>query len=190
MQKLVVASGNLNKIKEIKEILGDRYNIVSMQDVDCFVEVDETGTTFEENAFLKAQAVYQKCKLPVIADDSGLIVDVLGDEPGVFSARYAGLPCDDAKNNEKLLAKLKNEKNRQARFVTCIVFFDGKNKIVGNGEADGIIIDEYRGANGFGYDPIFFSRELNKTFGESSSAEKNRVSHRARALRDLMGKML
>lgn len=189
MQKLVVASGNKNKVKEIKALLGNRFEVVSMKEMGVFVDVEETGTTFEENALIKAKAVYELCGLPAVADDSGLIVDALNGEPGVYSARYAGEPCDDAKNNEKLLFNLKNEPNRAARFVSAVVLYDGKTAVTGFGTVEGSIIDEYRGTNGFGYDPLFLVTELNKTFGEASDEEKNSVSHRARALQSLTEKL-
>lgn len=189
MEKLVVASGNKNKIREIKELLGDRFEVVSMLEAGAFVEVEETGTTFAENAFLKAKAVHDLCKTAVVADDSGLLVDALNGEPGVYSARYAGEPCDDAKNNEKLLKNLAGKSDRSARFVSAVVFYDGKRTVTGEGSVEGVIIDEYRGSNGFGYDPLFLCLELNKTFGEATSEEKNRISHRARALANLTEKL-
>ncbi len=189
METLVVASGNKNKVREIKELLGQLYEVVSMSEANVFVDVEETGETFAENAFLKAKAVYEKCGKPVVADDSGLIVDALGGAPGVYSARYAGEPCNDDKNNEKLLNNLVGVSNRTARFVSAVVLYDGERILTGEGSVEGVIIDEYRGTNGFGYDPLFLCTELNKTFGEASSDEKNKISHRARALSDLIGKL-
>ena len=189
MEKLVVASGNKNKVKEIKALLGDRYEVVSMKEIGLDFDIEENGETFEENAYIKAKAVYDVCKSAVVADDSGLLVDALDGEPGVYSARYAGEPCDDRKNNEKLLTKLKGVTNRSARFVSAVVLYDGVKKFTGYGTVEGRIIDEYRGTNGFGYDPLFLVTELNKTFGETTDEEKNLVSHRARALKDLTDKL-
>lgn len=189
MQKLVVASGNQNKVREIKTILGDKFEVVSMSELGINIEVEETGKTFEENALIKAKAIYEICALPVISDDSGLIVDALNGEPGVYSARYAGEPCNDKRNNEKLLKNLQNATTRTAHFTSCVVFYDGTRVISALGSVDGTILDEYRGTRGFGYDPLFFCFELNKTFGEASAEEKNTVSHRSRALAALIKKL-
>ena len=186
MEKLVVASGNKNKIREIKQLIGDKFNIVSMADEGITVEVEENGTTFEQNALIKAKAIYQICRCAVISDDSGLMVDALGGEPGVYSARYAGEPCNDANNNAKLLAKLKGVSDTSAHFVSAVAFYDGVRELVTTGTVDGKIIFEYQGDNGFGYDPYFYCTELGKTFGTANSAEKNAVSHRARALAKLV----
>lgn len=189
MQKLVVASSNKGKIKEIKALLGKRYEIMSMSDLGINVEVEETGTTFEENAIIKAKAIYEVCGKAVVSDDSGLIVDSLGGEPGVYSARYAGEEHDDEKNNEKLLKKLEGKSDRRARFVSSVVFYDGNRLVTAEGSVEGEILPERKGSNGFGYDPLFFSYELNKSFGEATDEEKNRVSHRARAFKNLTDKL-
>ena len=148
--------------------------------------VEETGTTFLENALLKAKEIYKIAKIPTISDDSGLMVDALGGEPGVYSARYAGEPSDDNRNIDKLLSNLKDEPNRTARFKSVIAaVFSEEDVLVSEGECKGVIIDEKRGQNGFGYDPIFYVEEMNKTFAEMSDAEKNSLSHRGNAIRAL-----
>ena len=189
MEKLVVASGNKNKIREIKTLIGDKFNVVSMADEGIFIEIEENGETFEQNAMIKAKAIYAICRCPVISDDSGLMVDALGGAPGVYSARYAGEPCNDANNNAKLLANLANVSDTSAHFVSAVAFYDGIRELVAIGTVDGKIIFEHQGDNGFGYDPYFFCYEIGKTFGNANSDEKNSVSHRARALKKLV-KML
>ncbi len=189
MDKLIVASANKGKIREIKELLGDRYEIVSMSDAGINIDVEETGSTFEENAVIKAKAIFALCGCPVISDDSGLVADALNGEPGVYSARYAGNEHDDEKNNQKLLNKLKDKTDRSARFVSAVVFYDGKRLVTAEGRVEGKILTEKKGENGFGYDPLFYSAELKKTFGEASAEEKNSVSHRARAFKSLMEKL-
>ncbi len=189
MQKLIVASSNKGKIREIKALLGDRYEILSMSDAGIDIEVEETGSTFEENAIIKAKAIYKACGEPVVSDDSGLIVDSLNGEPGVYSARYAGIEHDDNKNNEKLLKNLEGKSDRRARFVSSVVFYDGKRLVTAEGTVEGEILSERCGNNGFGYDPLFFSYELNKSFGDATDEEKNTVSHRARAFKNLTEKL-
>ena len=189
MKKLVVASGNKGKIKEIKAILGDRYEVVSMKDEGCNLDVEETGSTFLENALIKAKAVYRMTGLPVISDDSGLEVYALDGAPGVYSARFAGDEHDDEKNNEKLLNLMKGKDNRDAAFVCCAVFYDGSRAVSAEGRAEGKILEKKDGDNGFGYDPLFYSYDLNKSFGCASFEEKNSVSHRARAFNALAEKL-
>ena len=189
MNRLIVASANKGKIREIKELLGDRYEIISMADAGINIDIEETGATFEENAAIKAKAIFALCGCPGISDDSDLIVDALNGEPGVYSARYAGNEHDDEKNNQKLLAKLKDKTDRSARFVSAVVYYDGKTLISAEGRVEGKILTEKKGDNGFGYDPLFYSTELKKSFGEASAEEKNSVSHRARAFKSLMEKL-
>ncbi len=181
---IVVATNNKGKLREIRTILSP-HNVLSQQDVGAFCDVEETGTTYEENALLKAQAVREFTDKIIIADDSGLEVDVLGGAPGLYSARYAGdgTTPDDGMN--KLLENLKGyeQKEKTARFVSCVT------ALLPNGEAhsfygycEGYIIDEKRGDNGFGFDPVFWVEDFNKTFGEITDEEKNSISHRKRAL--------
>lgn len=193
--KAVLASNNAHKLVEIRDILKDKFEYVySLKDLGINVDVEETGSTFEENALIKARAIADilgNNEYAVLADDSGICVEALGGAPGVYSARYAGEPCDDAANNALLLNNLHElektqQKNRKAYFASVVVALmpDGRH-ITGEGRAYGQIIDEYRGNNGFGYDPLFLSDELGKTFAEASMQEKNTISHRARALAKL-----
>ena len=193
----VLASHNAHKLAEIRTILADEFDkVLSLKDVGIEVDIDETGTTFEQNAYIKAKAIADL--LPgyaVVADDSGLCVPCLNGEPGVYSARYAGEVCDDHANNRLLLHNLHERektlpRDRNAYFVSAVVllFPDGRY-ISGEGRVDGTILDEYRGNGGFGYDPLFLCTELNKTFAEATAGEKNSVSHRARALAALKRKL-
>lgn len=184
MKKIVVASNNKGKIREFKQILSD-YEVLSLADCNISVDVEETGTTFEENALIKAKAIYEIIGVPVISDDSGLVVDALGGDPGVYSARYAGEHNDEA-NNALLLKNLEDKSDRSAKFVSAVVYYDGERTLVGRGEVKGTILYEKHGDAGFGYDPLFFSTELNKCFGEATAEEKNSVSHRYRAICDLV----
>lgn len=185
--KLLVATNNKGKLKEFNEILGELgIECVSLKDMGITVDVEETGTTFLENALLKAKEIYKIAKIPTISDDSGLMVDALSGEPGVYSARYAGEPSDDNKNMDKLLSKLQGVANRTARFKSVIAaVFSEEDILVSEGECEGVIIDEKRGDNGFGYDPIFYVEALSKTFAEMTDGEKNSLSHRGNAIRAL-----
>jgi XTP/dITP diphosphohydrolase len=184
MSKLILAGNNAGKIAEIKAVLGGDYQILSLKEAGLAVEPAETGTTFFANALIKAKAVFLAAGCPVLADDSGLLVDALDGAPGVRSARYAPDGTDFA-NNQRLLAELAEKTDRRARFVTVLVYYDGKKLVSASGETAGEILTAYRGTNGFGYDPLFYSYELARSFGEADAADKNRVSHRARALRAL-----
>ena len=188
---LVVASGNKGKLREIAEILTD-YTVVPMKDLGFTDEVEETGTTFAENAYIKASAVAKALGLPALADDSGLSVDALSGAPGVYSARYAGKHGEDAANNRKLLSALSGveEKDRTAKFCSAVVLCcpDG-SAVTGYGETYGRILFAPEGQSGFGYDPLFYSFDLKKSFGTASAQEKNAVSHRYRALVDLKKKL-
>lgn len=189
MKTIVVASNNKHKIKEIKNILAD-YNVLTLNDIDFYDGIVEDGKTFEENAFIKAKTIYNYLKEKnleyiVMAEDSGLCVDSLDGAPGVYSARYAGDHNDQA-NRDKLLRELK-DKDKSAYFICNIILYypNGKYKSF-VGKTDGKITEEEIGDKSFGYDCIFYSNELNKTFGEASNAEKNAVSHRGRALRKML----
>jgi XTP/dITP diphosphohydrolase len=185
MKKIVIASNNKGKIREFRQILSS-YEVLSLADCNLNVDVEETGVTFEENALIKAKAIYEIIGVPVISDDSGLVVDALGGAPGVYSARYAGEEHNDEANNALLLKNLENTTNRNAKFVSAVVYYDGERTLVGKGEVNGTILHEKCGNGGFGYDPLFFSTELNKCFGQASAEEKNSVSHRYRAICDLV----
>ncbi len=186
MQKIVLASRNTHKIREIKEILavrtGREFEILSLDDIGYAGDIDENGTTFEENAVIKA-SVPAKMGYIGIADDSGLAVDALNGDPGVYSARFAGEPCDDARNNEKLLSLLGEGTDRTARFVSVVAAVKPDGSILYcRGECPGQILTEGRGNGGFGYDPLFWYAPLHKTFAQLTPEEKNSISHRARAL--------
>lgn len=195
MKNLVVASNNAHKIGEIREILKeDNIEVFSLKDLGIDIDVVEDGDTFMENAYKKAKEIYDyivENKLGdymVMSDDSGLSVDILKGEPGVYSARYAGEHGNSEKNNEKLLKNLKEVpyEDRKARFICAMVLIDGENKIIKvQGEAEGYIIDNATGVGGFGYDPIFYVPEFKKTFAEMSSEDKNAISHRGKALNKL-----
>lgn len=190
MEKLVVASNNKGKIKEIKEILKDVYEIVPMGEVGFNEEIEENGSTFFENALIKAKAVSEALGVNALADDSGLCVDALGGAPGIYSARFSGVHGDDAANRKKLLEELKDLKNpeeRKAKFVSSVVLYKRGGEVVsGTGETHGFIAFKEEGENGFGYDSLFISDDLGKSFGLASAGEKNAVSHRKRALIDLL----
>lgn len=185
MMKLILASNNQKKMSELRAILADLpVEIFSQREAGCDFEVDETGATFEENAFLKADAVAKATGFAAIADDSGLMVDALGGEPGVYSARYTGThDATDAERYTFLLQKIGDAKNRSARFVSCIccILPDGR-RIETRGECQGVILSAPRGVGGFGYDPVFQPEGFNQSMAELGSEVKNQTSHRARAL--------
>lgn len=184
---LVIATRNENKLREFREILKDlQVEIRSLNDFGPIPEAVEDGNTFDENAYKKAIHTAKVLGLPAIADDSGLVVEALNGEPGVFSARYAGENATDDENCNKLLNSLKGVDNRKAHFqcVLSIAVPSGP-ALTYEGRCEGIIIDEKRGDNGFGYDPLFYFEELGKTFAELSMQEKNKVSHRGKALAEV-----
>ena len=185
--KIVAATTNKGKIREFQEILGGLgFQVVSMHDEGIDVEIEETGSTFEENALIKARAVSLLCDCAVIADDSGLCVDAMDGAPGIYSARFAGEEATDYDRNVRLLETLKGEENRKAQYVASIAYIsaDGE-EITTEGITTGEILTEEHGTGGFGYDPLFWSSEIKKCFGEATPEEKNAVSHRGRALQKL-----
>lgn len=182
--KVVLASQNKKKIVEMKDILSKMgVEVLSQADVGLNLEPEETGTTFEENARIKARAVMEAAGMPAIADDSGLMVDALGGEPGVYSARYGGPGLDDTGRWQLLLHNMEGQTNRQGKYVSviCCVFPDGR-EILSRGECAGLLTEEPAGDGGFGYDPIFFLPQLGKTMAQITPEEKNQISHRAKAL--------
>ncbi len=189
--KIIAATKNKGKIKEIQAIFAPLgFTVVSQAEAGVDIDVEETGSTFLENSFLKARAVHKASGEAVIADDSGLSVDALGGAPGVYSARYAGENATDLQLMTKLLGELKGVENRSAAFTSAVVMIlaDGR-EFSAEGKVYGRICEEMHGERGFGYDPIFLSDELGKTFGEANEEEKNVVSHRARALATLYEKV-
>lgn len=189
MTTLLIATKNAGKAREYRQMLAaDDIEIKTLADYDQPLQVEETGKTFEENATLKATAAVKAYHVPVLADDSGLQVDALNGAPGIYSARYAG-DHDDAANNAKLLKNLKGvpAAKRTAHFHTTIVALKPNGaKLVANGQVDGRILDQPRGHDGFGYDPLFYVPELQKTMGQLTTDQKDAISHRGRALRDLL----
>ena len=189
MKKLVFATGNQNKMREIREIYQDLgYEILSMKEAGVAVDIVEDGTTFEENALIKARAIWKETKGIVLADDSGLEVDYLNGEPGIYSARYLGEDTSYDIKNKAIIDRLEGvpDEKRTARFVCVIaaVFPDG-TELTTRGTIEGIIGYEQKGDNGFGYDPIVYVPELKKTTAELSMEEKNEISHRGNALRKM-----
>lgn len=190
MQKLIVASSNKGKLSEIAEILKGKYEVLPMSEIGFFADIEETGNTFEENSYIKAKAVFDFCHLPALADDSGLMVDCLGGAPGVYSARYAGEQHSTPENNALLLKNMDGKLDRKAKFVSVVTLIKEDGSVItARGETFGSILPEPRGTNGFGYDPLFFSDDLGVSFGEASQEEKDKVSHRARALAALAEKL-
>lgn len=183
--KLVLASNNKHKLEEMQAILANDIEILSLADIDCHDEIPEEQDTIEGNALQKARYIYDKFGMNCFADDTGLEVECLGGEPGVYSARYAGEHPTFADNIAKLLANMEGQDNRKARFRTAIaLIIDGKEHIF-EGEVNGQIIREYRGHNGFGYDPVFLPDGYNETFAELPAEIKNKISHRGNAAKKL-----
>ena len=195
MKRLILASNNVKKIKEMKEILKDlNIEVKSLENENINIDVVEDGQTFEENAKKKAKEIYEFLldrgdkNFTVLADDSGLSVDYLKGEPGIYSARYAGEHGNDTKNNEKLLENLKEvqKENRGAKFICQLAMFTDQGEYFKvTGDVRGSIIEELHGEGGFGYDPLFYYEPLSKTFGQLTSGEKNEISHRGVALKEL-----
>lgn len=180
-KRLVVATGNAHKLREIAEIF-TQYEVVSQKQMGFNEEVEETGSTFQENALIKARAASKALGESVLADDSGLCVEALGGAPGVYSARYCGHHGSDAENRATLLRNMQGIENRKAYFTSAIaIVTPSGEELVAEGRTYGKILLEERGEGGFGYDSLFFSDDLQKSFGEASAEEKNAVSHRFRA---------
>lgn len=186
--KLVLASQNAGKLRELRALFGAEYDVSFMGELGVDMEIEETGTTFEENARIKAETLCARTGCAALADDSGLEVDCLGGAPGVYSARYAGKHGDDAANNALLVANVRDfPAPRTARFVSAVALArPGRETLIARGSCEGEVLLEERGEGGFGYDPLFYSHDLHKTFAEASADEKNAVSHRARALKNLV----
>ena len=184
---LVFATNNQHKIDEAQDIVKGKLKLISLKEAGVDIDVDETETTFRGNAWLKAQAVWELTGLPCVADDSGLCVEALGGEPGVYSSRYAGEAGNHTKNNEKLLKEMDGKSDRRAFFTTvlCLVGLDD-SPIYIEGKVNGVILREIQGQDGFGYDPLFCPDGEIRSFAEMSAAEKNAMSHRGRAFQSLM----
>jgi XTP/dITP diphosphohydrolase len=185
MKELVFATNNPHKIKEISEIIGNEFRIISLADIGCFDEIPEDAETLEGNASFKARYVYDKYGRDCFADDTGLEIDALEGRPGVRSARYAGEDCNPENNIRKVLAELEDKTNRKARFRTVISLIRKGIEVRLEGIVNGVILYEKRGEEGFGYDPVFLPDGYDLSFAEMPPEEKNRISHRALATRKL-----
>ena len=186
-KKIIFASKNEGKVREVRHILnGINADILSLNDVGFTDEIHESADTFEGNAKIKAEIIYNKFKLPTIADDSGIVAMQLGNEPGVYSARYAGENATDEDNNRKLIERLKSyPEPHKGKFICAAVYYFGADFIVAMGEIAGSIIKKPRGTNGFGYDPLFLPDGYDKTTAELPSEVKNKISHRFKAFNQL-----
>lgn len=183
--KLVFATNNRHKLQEVRDILGERVEVLSLKDIDCNDEIPETGTTLEENALIKARWVKEKYGYNCFADDTGLEVEALGGAPGVYSARYAGEECDSQSNMLKLLENLIGKSNRNAQFRTVIALIIENKEILFDGVVKGVISEKKMGEAGFGYDPIFIPDGYSMSFAQMESRLKNSISHRYRAAEKL-----
>lgn len=190
--KVIVASNNQHKLSEMRAILGSKLELVSMSEFGIDMDIEENGKTLEKNSMIKARTVCKIANLPTLADDTGLLVDALDGAPGVYSARYSGIEHDDKKNREKLLKELSGIEyaKRTAHFETVLTLIYPDGQVINaKGAVYGHILENEIGDNGFGYDSLFFSDELGKSFSQASSEEKNSVSHRGRALQSLLQKL-
>lgn len=186
MKKLVFATNNAHKLEEIRAILGDKVEILSLNDINCHADIPETADTLQGNAALKAQYIYENYGLDCFADDTGLEVEALNGAPGIYSARYAGGEGHDSEANmKKLLSEMQDKENRKARFRTVICLIEGGKEHFFEGIVNGSIIRERKGGAGFGYDPVFMPDGYSETFAEMGNDEKNKISHRARAVQKL-----
>ena len=184
--ELVFATNNRHKLDEVAYKIKDKLRLLTLEDIGCTEDIEETGLTFEENASIKSRYIYDKYHLNCFGDDSGLIVDALNGEPGVYSARYVGEHGNHAANIKKVLEKLDGIQNRKARFVTVISLMWNGEEHLFEGIVEGVIRHQPTGNGGFGYDPIFQPEGYDITFAEMSMDEKNRISHRARAVEKLI----
>ena len=184
--KLVFATNNLHKLKEVQEMLSNSIEVLSLKDIGCFEDIEETESTLEGNAKLKADYITKKYGFDCFADDTGLEVEALDGDPGVYSARYAGEHGNAEKNMEKLLIELKNKSNRKAKFKTIIALNLTNKQYLFEGICDGEILKEKTGVKGFGYDPIFKPSNASCSFAEMNSEEKNIISHRGIAIQKLV----
>ena len=184
--KLVFATNNLHKLKEVQEMLSNSIEVLSLKDIGCFEDVEETESTLEGNAKLKADYITEKYGFDCFADDTGLEVEALDGKPGVYSARYAGAHGNAEKNMEKLLNELQNKSNRKAKFRTIIALNLRNKQYLFEGICDGEILNEKSGVKGFGYDPIFKPKNASSSFAEMNSEEKNIISHRGIAIQELV----
>ena len=184
--KIVFATNNQHKLRELQQILGDKFELLSLSDINCFEEIPETSPTIEENSLEKAEYVHKKYKTECFADDTGLEIEALDGRPGVYSARYAGEDKNMEKNIEKILSELENKENRKARFKTVVSLILNGEVYQFEGIVNGKIIKEKTGESGFGYDPVFMPDGYDITFAEMDAALKNKISHRGIAVQKLV----
>ena len=192
MKKIILATGNPGKVRELSAMLNGHYSVVSQKEMQV-EEVPETGSSFIENALIKARNAASQTGLPAIADDSGLEVDALGGEPGIYSARYAGEGASDEENLNKILINMEHQDNRRAHFCCAMVFVKGEedlNPIIVERRWKGEILRQPIGSNGFGYDPIFYLKELDCSSAQLEPEVKNKISHRGLALNDLLKELI
>ena len=182
MKEVFFATGNSNKLREIREILGKGWKVLSIRDLEEPIEVDETAPTLEGNAILKAKTIFELTGVDCFADDTGLEVEALGGQPGVHTARYAGPECDPQQNMSKLLKALEGMESRKAQFKTVIAWYDGKDIKLFEGVLKGSIALQQSGTEGFGYDPIFIPAGSNRSLASFGPSEKNTISHRGMAM--------
>lgn len=185
MKDLVFATNNQYKADEVSKLLDGQYKILTLKDIGCNVDIPETGSTFAENAALKSSYIFENYNLDCFGDDSGLQIDALNDEPGIFSARYSGVR-DDQKNLELVLEKMSEVLDRKAKFTTVISLAQAGQNYLFEGIIEGVIVDKPTGDKGFGYDPIFQPNGYDLTFAEMTTAQKNEISHRAIAMKKLI----
>lgn len=183
--KLVFATNNKHKLQEVRDIVGDRVEVLSLADIDCHDDIPETADTLQGNALIKARHIYEKYGLDCFADDTGLEVEAIDGAPGVYSARYAGEDCDSEANMRKLLENLTGKTNRNAQFRTVIALIINGEEMLFNGIVKGTIATEKKGDSGFGYDPVFVPEGYSESFAQMSGEMKNSMSHRFRATRQL-----
>jgi XTP/dITP diphosphohydrolase len=186
MDKFVFATNNLHKIEEIQQIIGTEFEIIGLEEIGCKEEIPETQDTIAGNALQKARFIYDKYQINCFADDTGLEVEALNGEPGVYSARYAGPGRSFEDNIQKLLFELKDKSNRKARFLTVVALIIDNKEYLFEGIINGEIIHDKKGNSGFGYDPIFQPENSDLTFAEMNSEEKNKISHRGKAMQKLI----
>lgn len=190
LKEIVFATNNKNKLRELREIVGDKFKIMSLAEIGCHEDIVEDGNTFADNTLIKARYVKEHYGYDCFADDSGLEVDALGGAPGVYSARYAGEPSDSEKNIEKLLSELAGKQDRTARFRTVFALILGNDTHFFDGAVEGVITEARSGNDGFGYDPIFLPEGSDLTFAQMSHEAKNAISHRGKATRKLLDYLL
>ena len=183
--KLVFATNNKHKLQEVRDIVGDRVEVLSLSDIDCNDDIPETADTLQGNALIKARYIYEKYGVDCFADDTGLEVEALDGAPGVYSARYAGEECDSEANMKKLLHNLTDKNNRNAQFRTVIALLINGEERLFNGIVKGVIATEKMGTSGFGYDPIFIPEGFSESFAQMDASMKNSISHRYRATEEL-----